>query len=346
MDFSYEIINGQVRINKVGEPDEIVVVPETVGGYPVTELGAYVMAESDVEELHLPPEIKKIGAYAFYGCEKLRQIHCFGRIADLGAGLFAGARNVEFLDFTFFDGERSCLKDLLSELRQTLRVQAHEISASPGKGAREARLIFPEYFEDSVENTPARIVPVQTHGCGHRYRYCFVKNQFQYKDYDELFPHVKVQEPEELVTELALGRLLYPEGMTERHGKMYREYVAEHWKTAGQLLIGADAISRGRLTNLDEGKLPWLVEEILAGGRETPVPGDFGEKPLSSESGRTAAFEGQLADLIIMAQQAGDTEMVSWLMDYRHKKTQGAEVFPAVSAAAAPAPRRRRRFEL
>lgn len=342
MEFSYEIINGQAKINKVEEPDEIVVIPEELEGCPVTELGAYVLAESDVEELHLPPEIRKIGAYAFYSCERLRRIFCYGRIADLGAGLFAGARNVEFLDCTFFEGERSCLKDLLSELRQTLRVQAHEVLARPENGTKEARLIFPEYFEDSVENTPARIVPVQTHGCGHRYRYCFVKNQFQYKDYDELFPHVKVQESEELVTELALGRLLYPDGMTERHEKMYREYVAEHWKTAGSLLIGADAISRGRATNLDAGKLPWLVRDILAGE--------------------------QVEELIGMAQRAGDTEMVSWLMDYRHGKMMDKSLAgsaaaspagspdpsvntlsgetPVTSSGISPAARRRRRFEL
>lgn len=89
----------------------------------------------------------------------------------------------------------------------------------------QARLIFPEYYEESVENTPARILFIETHGCGHRYRYCFVNRQFQFRGYDELFPHVKVQESEELVTELALGRLLYPVELTPRFEAMYREYV-------------------------------------------------------------------------------------------------------------------------
>ena len=54
---------------------------------------------------------------------------------------------------------------MLAELRQTLFVDYH--------GKQEARLVFPEFFEESVENTPARIIMREMHGCGHRYRYCF-----------------------------------------------------------------------------------------------------------------------------------------------------------------------------
>ena len=67
---------------------------------------------------------------------------------------------------------------MLAELRQTLRVQLHPMPAAAPEeaavalehvaekkeapvsgqaaGEMEARLIFPEYYEDSVENTPAR----------------------------------------------------------------------------------------------------------------------------------------------------------------------------------------------
>ncbi len=304
MEFIYTKNQGRIRIDRIREPEAVIEIPETMEGYPVTEMSAYVLAESDVEEVHLPSRLEKIGAYAFYRCEKLRRLYCYGMALDLGAGLFAGSQNMEFLDITLFAGEKSCLKELLSELHQTLRVRIHELQNGEyeeNTPAREARLIFPEYYEESVENTPARILVIETHGCGHRYRYCFIKNQFQYHDYDELFPHVQVQEPEELVTELALCRLIYPCGLTESHAAMYKSYVAEHWLTAGKLLIGMHRQDPCRITNLEAGYLPWLVENV-------PESCHFTTSGLS----RVQAY-------VNLAQAAGDTETVSWLMDYQRK---------------------------
>lgn len=130
--------------------------------------------------------MRKIGAYGFYECEQLKRIYCYSRVLDLGAGLFAGVPVVEYLDITEFPGEALLLKGDAG--RGFVRLCG---CASPDAGcaseAAEARLIFPEYYEDSVENTPARIVSIETHGCGHRYRYCFAGRVFQYRGYDELF---------------------------------------------------------------------------------------------------------------------------------------------------------------
>ena len=92
---------------------------------------------------------------------------------------------------------KSCLREILSELRQTLDVDYRD-----GAGNLLCRLVFPEYFEESVENTPARIIMRQMHGCGHLYRYCFEETRFQVGEYDKLFPHVVVQELPGLVTRL------------------------------------------------------------------------------------------------------------------------------------------------
>lgn len=318
MELSYTITGQEARIDKVLEPGVTVALPEELEGCSVTELGAYALSGSSVEEVHLPSGLRRIGAYAFYGCGSLRRIYCYGRALDLGTGLFAGVGSVELLDITEFEGEKSCFKEMLSELRQTLRVRVRRIAdggtglgagipggagLSPAAGAvSEARLIFPEYYEESVENTPARILFIETHGCGHRYRYCFVNREFQYGGYDELFPHVKVQEPEELVTELAIGRLAYPCGLSVRHRQMYQDYVREHWLAAGRLMIAADRFNGGAVTNLEPGGLPWLVEGVLDNGE----PKGFSE--------------ARVNELAMLAQKAGDTEMVGWLMDYRHKK--------------------------
>lgn len=156
MKFIYTRIKDEIRIDKIEDPEAVIYVPEQFEDCPVTELGSYVLAHSAVEEIHLPPYVRKIGAYGFYECEQLKRIYCYSRVLDLGAGLFAGVPAVEYLDITEFPGERSCLKEMLAELRQTLRVQLHQMPAAASEAA-EARLIFPEYYEDSVENTPAAL---------------------------------------------------------------------------------------------------------------------------------------------------------------------------------------------
>lgn len=362
MECSYRIENGRAVIDKILDPGQSVAVPGELDGYPVTELGAYALADSDVEELYLPARLVKIGAYAFYNCKNLRRITCYGRTMDLGTGLFAGVQTVEYLDITLLCGERSCLKELLSELRQTLRVRIREVESDAGRNPAEggvpesarmnltkegdyaagaetfmgknqdagdishARLIFPEYYEDSVENTPARIVSIETHGCGHRYRYCFQNRVFQYKDYDAIFPHMKVQEPEALAAELAFCRLRYPLGLTETCAGEYRAYLAEHWQTAGRILIQADRPRCDHATNLDPGQLPWLVEQVL----EPEAP----DRVLTE----------MLPSYITMAQKLGDTEMVSWMMDYKYKRGKNI-VADQFRPSTLPAPRPRR-FEL
>ena len=210
------------------------------------------------------------------------------------------------------------------ETKQREREQQNlDLSSEKLPEEYEARLIFPEYFEDSVENTPARIVCIETHGCGHRYRYCFAGRVFQYRGYDELFPHVQVQEKEELVTELALGRLLYPKELSEKFREQYQTYIREHWEMAGRLLIQADNMKKNHVSNLEPGKLPWLVEEVLMPRKdqcETRQPELAAEQLRNTEQNQSLQnFSAQLSTFIQIAQESGDTEMVSWLMERRHQ---------------------------
>ena len=51
MEISYRIVKETVCIDKIENPGTVVVVPEEVEGRPVTELGAYVLSGSSVEEV-------------------------------------------------------------------------------------------------------------------------------------------------------------------------------------------------------------------------------------------------------------------------------------------------------
>ncbi len=291
------------RILRVYSRDREAEIPETVEGadgnpLPVLELADYVFsamrqgAEEDdlmglppltgdrVEHVVLPRSLRKIGRYAFYNCEGLRKLSFFTAVSDLGAGLFTGCRNIGELDVRMVPGEKSCLYEVLSELNQTLRVTLRDQD-----GGIQARLLLPEYFEESVENTPARIVNLEMHGCGHRYRYGFRREQMPFAEYDALFPHVRVQEPPAIVSELAWYRLEYPVQLSENWKAAYLEYLEAHPEAAAEAFA--------RVGNMA------LMRRAAADPR------------ISLDS---------LEKMIGAAQRTGQSELIPLLMDVRHSR--------------------------
>lgn len=242
----YYSLDGRVRI------------PDQVDGMPVRELDSYVFSQTVrgreapplavtdepavmgevLEELVLPGTLRKVGAYAFYNCTCLKLLSCHSTVEDWGAGVFTGCSGLEELDIRLMGGPKSCLKEILAELRQTLIV-----SFRNPQGELGARLVFPEFFEESVENTPARITIREMHGCGHMYRYCFEGPEFSFGEYDRLFPHVQVQEKPELVTRLAVYRLYWPKGLIRDGEEAYWAYLKEHMRETVLGLIKRDELS-------------------------------------------------------------------------------------------------------
>lgn len=196
--------------------------------------GTPVVRGNRLTAVFLPESLGRIGAYAFYLCERLERISLYSSVWDLGAGLFTGCCGVKSLELRMMPDARSCLKEVLAELKQTLRVTVRDT-----EGRVTAKLLFPEYFEESIENTPARILTQEMHGCGHRYRNAFSGTELQYAVYDKLFAHIQVQESAGLVTELVLGRLMYPVQLSEERKCVYEEYAARH----GREVVNAALIS-------------------------------------------------------------------------------------------------------
>lgn len=259
--------------------DSLAVVPEQVEGKPVTALAPYVFSAHEdhsavlhpdafwqssagqrisgkealklpevkgnsLEELRLPSSLRQVGAYGFYNCENLKRVELYSTTLDWGPGVFTGCSGIKAVEIHVDESRRSCLKEILAEIRQTVKV------AYDGTG--QARLIFPEYFEEAVENTPARILVTNTHGCGQMYRNAFIHTQIRFSEYDSLFPYVQVQEPERLVTELAIGRLKFPYCLLENHKEIYMEYVRQHRTTAACQAV------EGQGTE----DLKWLLDQI------------------------------------------------------------------------------------
>ena len=88
-DFSYTIANGAATITGYTGTSQTVVIPETIGGYPVTAIGDRAFyARNNLISITMPKTVTSIGAYAFYGCNGLPAITIPERVTTIGEGAF------------------------------------------------------------------------------------------------------------------------------------------------------------------------------------------------------------------------------------------------------------------
>ena len=214
----YEILEDKVVIMGYDQDGLSVEIPEMIEGHAVTELAPYAFSGTDIEEIILPKTVTKIGRYAFYNCKKLRRISFYNTMKDLGAGAFTNVHNVREIEISFVDTKKSCLREFLIELPEEQDITFHFEDG-------DAQILFPEFFEEAIENTPARNLETMTHGSGMFYRNCFVQKELDIKLYDDCFGKGKALEFPKTVYRMALNRLMIPYHLEEKAKERYAEYL-------------------------------------------------------------------------------------------------------------------------
>lgn len=223
--FKYTIVNDRpnekeyIRIEEYKKDDAMVEIPSEIDGVPVKELAGYVLSEKSCEQVFLPESVSKVGNYCFYNCRKLWRLSFGSALMDLGSGLFTGCHHIQRLDI-WMEKEETCLKEILLEVPEELCVYMH--------GIFDAVLWFPEFFEEGIENTPARNLSVQVHGSGIFYRNCFQGKILQFSEYDKRFEMACALENEKLLTELVYGRLSVPQRLSEENKERYEQYLNKY----------------------------------------------------------------------------------------------------------------------
>lgn len=175
-----------------------------------------------VKEVFLPKYAEEIGKYAFYGCVNLELLGFSEALVRTGTGIFTGCK-LKKVKVDRYQKKRTALRDIVMDTRFPLSVEIRD-----HENGDKAVLFFPEYYEESVENTPARIVELHFHGTGYQYRQCFIRGELDYQKYDELFETAVVQEEPETVWNIALGRVGHPYQLTEENKQHYLNYMKEH----------------------------------------------------------------------------------------------------------------------
>lgn len=242
-----------------GEDGQIV-LPDEIEGISVTSIAPYAFAESKVdpndliwrneevsvlrvkgnekatricaekvESVWLPNGVTEIGRYAFYRCKNLKTLILSDSLLEIGGGAFTGCR-LEAVEIYFFQGEKSCLRSIVDEIRFTVRARLlYE--------GEEARVLFPEHYEEAVENTPARLLVTHHHGAGGYYRQCFYDRELDYKKYDGLLYRTRAEEELGTAVELVMNRLCYPYHLEPAAKELYKSFLQEHLEEASAILV-------------------------------------------------------------------------------------------------------------
>lgn len=280
-------------VRRVKDGTVKIYVPESFQGETDAEasLEGPVLCGEQLEEIVLPKTVCRVGRYCFYDCGSLQRIEFCGSLTDWGSGVFTRCHRVGSLRVYTDENGKSYLKDVLDELPETFVVEYYcpgetkEAVAGPaalqsaksghhasgntdeaGQSYNKAVLVFPEFYEEGVENTPARILETHVHGSGIFYRNCFQGRKFDFAQYDTLFPQAIAWESSEVLARLVTGRLQHPLGLGQKARQQYESYVKEHALELGTwMLDGRDLEGVRWLMGLmaDSAGREQLLEQLL-----------------------------------------------------------------------------------
>ena len=229
----------------------------------------HVLAGNDVEEIVFPYTLKEIGRYIFYGCGNLKKLEFSDSLMQIGCGAFTGCHALEKLTVHMRQGKKSGVKEMLGEMWQRIDVNFLYEYEEDGieksdimhrrENKSEARLVFPEHYDEAVENTPARILYTEYHGSGSNYRQCFYDRKLNYQEYDRLFEMAVAMDKLEVLVDMSFGRLEFPYGLTGNARENYREYIRKNLEDIAEYLVKQEDMHR--LEMISSQKL-WTLEGI------------------------------------------------------------------------------------
>ena len=151
------------------------------------EMSGNVGAGTDPSSQHLQQKSEDMRFITVFSLRKSQVLAV--NLRDVGAGALTGCHRIERISVKTDENGESSLRDILTELPETLRVDMD-------RNGEQGRFWFPEFFEEGVENTPARILENHVHGSGIRYRNSFLHKKLNILEYDKLFPYAEAWEEE------------------------------------------------------------------------------------------------------------------------------------------------------
>jgi len=302
--FHWEDMGGFIRITGCASPEHQLIIPESIAGLPVKQIGDYAFRDMDIlEEAVLPPGITRVGDHVFYNCPRLKEVTFWDSITFVGDGAFKNCDHLESMTFYSRNHHPSSLRRMMTDVMQDITVDYYYMqagdaqpenaqlentqqednqlqnarlennqlqnarlensqlqNAQPEDGRRvkeetaigHARLMFPAFYFDYIENYPARIFEEVIYGTGQAYRQCFRETDLDYAAYDRLFERSVREDHPETVLQTAAGRLLYPVSLPQERRRAYGNWLGQQADLClGWFAAGDDPDTFARLLDLD-----------------------------------------------------------------------------------------------
>lgn len=254
MKIDYIINNNQAEIVRCYGSYGDIVIPEKIEGYTVVSVAPYcfsdkkrkedtdvltavveeyglnaddrkILSGNIIKSVKFPDTVERIGNYIFYGCKSLTELEFSDRLKDIGSGAFTGCGSIRKLNVRIVHDNKTCVKEILGDLWQRVDISFTDINTG-----MVSDLVFPEHYEEAVENTPARILYTQHHGSGNDYRQCFYNKELDYFKYDSLFVVAKARDDIDQLEDQVFKRLATPVNMTEKHKEEYIQFIKDNYK--------------------------------------------------------------------------------------------------------------------
>lgn len=231
--------------------DENAVLPDEIFGLPVTCLSDRALAHGaipavgeevtilggaegadwdnrNITALTLPRGLQSAGDYAFMNLRRMETLRFFDGVRAFGSASFMNCRLFSRVELTRISHEQGpALASLVYSLPQELDVTIHNADGAT------LRLIFPEYFENYTENSPAHHFELKIVGGGYSYHGVFRTKKLALSDYDALWRgYLAGEHEEESAMRLAFCRLRWPAELGDRARERYASYLRLHLREA------------------------------------------------------------------------------------------------------------------
>jgi hypothetical protein len=244
-----------------------VLLPSYIKGMPVVRIGAYAFSHLDksreyvssdntifterisgvsvpgceveyvhgrrLEEIFLPKSLEIIDEYAFYDCRELTVIHMWGGRIQLENGVFMNCEKLGEVNVEGNADDVTSVSGILSEI-------SVEVCATFSSNGDKGVFIFPEFYEDSIENTPARVFHYLIYGAGYRYRQCFEQGKLNILAYDTVFQSAEIQNIKETALKIAFLRIQYPYHLLDSIKRKYLDYIGIHIDDGIDLMLNTN----------------------------------------------------------------------------------------------------------
>lgn len=113
-DFFYTVSDNSVRIDEYVGGYLNIIIPDTIEGYPVTEISSYAFCDcAAITEIKIPEGVTSIGVNAFESCKSLDKITLPGSLNRVSCSAFDGCNNLKNI---IFNTKNSCDSGFLSKV--------------------------------------------------------------------------------------------------------------------------------------------------------------------------------------------------------------------------------------